>query len=76
MNLSQLLAPLSDAKRIGSNDPDIVGLSYDSRKVEAGHAFFAVPGEAVDGRKFCEAAIGLGASAIIAESPPVTDIER
>ncbi|MCB1098742.1 MAG: UDP-N-acetylmuramoyl-L-alanyl-D-glutamate--2,6-diaminopimelate ligase [Verrucomicrobiae bacterium] len=76
MNLSQLLAPLPDARRIGSSEPDIAGLSYDSRKVDAGHAFFAVPGEVADGRRFCEAAIKLGAVAIVAESPPVTDLER
>ena len=76
MNLSQLLAPIPDARQFGSSDPDIAGLSFDSREVEPGHAFFAVPGEVVDGRKYCEAAVSAGAIAIIAESQPDTDIEK
>jgi UDP-N-acetylmuramoyl-L-alanyl-D-glutamate--2,6-diaminopimelate ligase len=40
----------------------------DSRRVAPGVAFFAYPGEAADGRRHIEAAIGQGASAVVWES--------
>ena len=76
MNLSTLLAPIADAKRIGSTDPDVVALSYDSRNAGSGHLFFAVPGEVADGRRFCEGAIQNGAVAVVAESAPVSALEQ
>jgi UDP-N-acetylmuramoyl-L-alanyl-D-glutamate--2,6-diaminopimelate ligase len=75
MKLSAFLSHLPNARRLGSEDPEIVSLCYDSRKAEAGSAFFAVPGEVVDGRAFAASAIGSGAAAVIAESGPKTDVE-
>lgn len=76
MKLSQLLAPFPDAQRFGSNDPDVAGLSYDSRSVQDGGVFFAVPGEVADGRRFCETAVEAGAVAVVAESAPLTEREK
>lgn len=47
----------------------IGGLSYDSRKVEAGDLFFAFPGSKADGRTFAAAALERGAVAVVSESP-------
>ncbi len=46
----------------------LAGLSADSRKIEPGYLFAAIPGTAMDGRKFIGDAIARGATAILA--PP------
>ena len=48
-------------------DLEVTGLQYDSRKVLAGEAFFAFPGERVDGHEFVPAAFRDGAAAIVSE---------
>ena len=48
-----------------TQDPDILGLSSDSRHVKPGDLFFAIPGLALDGRGFIEEAISKGARAIL-----------
>lgn len=50
-----------------SYDPDILGITSDSRSVRAGFAFVAVGGVRVDGRAFIRDAIQNGAIAIIVE---------
>ncbi len=49
---------------------EIAGLALDSRRVEPGFAFFAVPGTAADGTAFIGEAAARGAVAIVAEQPP------
>lgn len=48
-----------------SIDPDIEGLTEDSRRVEDGWLFAAFPGTKVDGRRFVEEAIRHGAVAVL-----------
>ena len=58
---------LSDlVKRDLSADPEITGVTADSRKVRPGFLFAALPGSKVDGRSFIAAAIEQGAGAILA----------
>lgn len=45
----------------------VTGLQYDSRKIRAGDAFFAFPGEHVDGHRFIAQAAAAGAAAIVSE---------
>jgi UDP-N-acetylmuramoyl-L-alanyl-D-glutamate--2,6-diaminopimelate ligase len=54
-------------------DLDITGLTADSRKVEPGFLFAALPGAKADGRAYVEEAIKRGAGAIL--GPPGTVIE-
>ena len=51
----------------GREDAKISGLSYDSRAVSPGHAFFCIKGEKWDGNTFIEEAIERGASVIFSE---------
>jgi len=51
------------------SDPELTGLAIDSRKVQAGFAFFAIPGTHFDGAVFIEKALAAGATAIIAGTP-------
>jgi len=50
-------------------DPPIRGVTADSRKVEPGFLFAALPGSRADGRSFARAALSAGAAAILAEGP-------
>ena len=60
--LSQLFAGMDD---IGINaNPTISSLHLDSREVEPGGLFFAIPGSSLDGRNYIPQAIRSGASAV------------
>lgn len=48
-------------------DPRITGLSIDSRRVEAGHLFAALPGAQVHGGEFIQYALRMGAAAILTD---------
>lgn len=61
----------------GSVPPlDVAGLQYDSRRVRPGEAFFAFPGERVDGHAFVPDALAAGASAIVSEREAPPDMRR
>ncbi|MBV8593897.1 MAG: UDP-N-acetylmuramoyl-L-alanyl-D-glutamate--2,6-diaminopimelate ligase [Caulobacteraceae bacterium] len=49
-----------------SPDPEILGVTADSRKVGPGFLFAALPGAKVDGRSFAGTAVAGGAAAILA----------
>lgn len=56
--------------------PDLIvrGLALDSRKVEEGFLFFALPGEKEDGGEFIAEAKARGAVCAVCEHPPETEI--
>jgi len=58
--LSELMVPLL------AEDPEIGGLTADSRKVRPGDLFAALPGTRADGRDFIADAVKRGASAVLA----------
>jgi UDP-N-acetylmuramoyl-L-alanyl-D-glutamate--2,6-diaminopimelate ligase len=62
--MSVLLSAL--VKQSLATDPVITGITADSRKVEPGYLFAALPGSTVDGRKFIAGAIEAGAAAVLA----------
>jgi UDP-N-acetylmuramoyl-L-alanyl-D-glutamate--2,6-diaminopimelate ligase len=47
-------------------DPIIAGVTADSRKVQPGYLFAALPGATVDGKAFVPAALARGAAAVLA----------
>ncbi len=47
-------------------DPDIAGLTADSRAIEPGYLFAALPGATFDGRNFIADALARGAAAVLA----------
>ena len=53
-------------------DPEITGLSADSRAIEPGYLFAALPGSRLDGRRFIADALDRGAAAVLA--PPGTTL--
>ena len=61
------MARLSDlVQRDLASDPEITGVTADSRKVRPGVLFAALPGSKVDGRSFIPAALQAGAAAVLA----------
>lgn len=50
-------------------DPEILGVTADSRKVKPGFLFAALPGAVADGRTYAAQAAAAGAAAILAPSP-------
>jgi UDP-N-acetylmuramoyl-L-alanyl-D-glutamate--2,6-diaminopimelate ligase len=75
-------APMTDARSMGLGAladviaPDrvsglpvgeVTGLAYDSRRVEPGTLFFAIPGVHVDGHEFVATAVDAGAVGVVVE---------
>ena len=54
MRLSHVVQPLVKYRRIGSEDPEIMYLTADSRQVRSGSLFVAIRGCTVDGHAFAE----------------------
>lgn len=59
------LSALSNLYRSGA-DPNITGVTQDSRKVQPGWLFAAIPGTKVHGNDYIDAAVKAGASVILA----------
>ncbi|MCD6582857.1 MAG: hypothetical protein J7K90_13770, partial [Desulfuromusa sp.] len=68
--LQKLLTGIQPAAVVGSVVRDISGLAYDSRQVEPGMVFFALPGVEVDGFDYLPQALQRGAVAVVAEQLP------
>lgn len=72
MQLAELIAAMESVEVAGPTGRVISSLCCDSRQVEAGSVFFALPGTVVDGLQFVTDAIAKGAIAIVAEKRPDT----
>lgn len=75
MNLKQLITSLSKVTASGPTDVEVSALTSSSKDVVSGSLFAAIRGTAVDGHKFIDDAIKAGASVILAESAPPTDLD-
>ena len=64
MRLSELARGLADCPE--GPDPEVTGITLDSRKVEPGFLFVAVPGAKTDGSHFVKDAAERGAVAVLA----------
>ena len=65
MKLIELIAPVTAPA--GLNDLEITGLTADSREVQPGFLFAALPGTRQDGRSFAADAVARGARAILTD---------
>lgn len=52
----------------GSEDTDVTGISFDSRKTQTGHLFVAVKGSNVDGHEYINKAVENGAVAVLIQN--------
>ena len=67
MLLKELIAETKVKKIVGDIKVNINGITHDSRQVESGNVFVAVPGFKVDGADYIPEAISKGARAIVTE---------
>ena len=68
MTLSQLLVDVEGARISGDAEVEIAEVRDDSRQVERGDLFVALPGNAADGRRFLSDAVARGARAVLVEA--------
>ncbi|MGD8634598.1 MAG: Mur ligase domain-containing protein, partial [Anaerolineales bacterium] len=74
MQLAELIDNLSDKRHGGQPEVEITSVTADSRSVQAGSLFVAVPGGSVDGHEFIASALENGAAAVVGEKS-VDDLE-
>jgi UDP-N-acetylmuramoyl-L-alanyl-D-glutamate--2,6-diaminopimelate ligase len=67
MQLRALIHELHPMSVEGSLDREVLGISYDSRRITPGMVFVAIPGLHVDGHDYIHNAINRGATAVICE---------
>ena len=69
LTADELLA-ICGGEVLARSDRRILGGAVDSRAVEPGNLFVALPGERTDGHAFVRAALAAGAAAVLVSSPP------
>ena len=70
MRLNELLKNVETLNIAGDVNVEITGVNIDSRRIENGHLFVAIPGTVTDGHKFIPKTIELGATAVLCETVP------
>ena len=68
--LNNILTHSSIIEHKGNLEVEVKSVGIDSRKVESGQVFFAIPGTQVDGHQFIPQAVEAGAAAIVCERIP------
>ena len=74
MKLKELIGDLEILEMTADPDLEISGISYDSRKTEAGDLFVAIRGFETDGHRFIPYAHEKHAAAVLCETVPMEDI--
>jgi UDP-N-acetylmuramoyl-L-alanyl-D-glutamate--2,6-diaminopimelate ligase len=67
VKLGELLRLVPEIELLSEGDPEVTGITHDSRRVRPGDLFVCVPGQKVDGHAFLPAAIERGAVAALVE---------
>ncbi len=76
IELSELLAAVPGAILTGAGDVHsiwVTSVNYDSRRVQPGSVFVAIPGQRYDGHDFVQDAVARGAVALVVERPVDVD---
>src|SRR5512142_1161674 len=63
--LSEIARDMHGAQLAGTADPEILSIEYDSRQVNPGSLFVAIPGLKTDGSAFVHDAVTRGAAALV-----------
>jgi UDP-N-acetylmuramoyl-L-alanyl-D-glutamate--2,6-diaminopimelate ligase len=69
-----LIDALPERRVVGTPPPVVSGLTADSRRVEPGDLFVAVPGFKQDARRFVPDAVARGARLVVTEGEPLADL--
>lgn len=70
MQLSELLREVEVLRIVGPPDRDIREVHFDSRKIQSGDLFVAVPGTQADGHAFIPRVVEAGARVVVCERLP------
>jgi len=70
MKLRELLSGVVLTGTWADQEMEITSISYDTREIENGALFVALPGYKQDGHKFIEQALEKGAAAVLCQTPP------
>ena len=73
-SVNDLLAALPEKRVIGTLPASVSSIAGDSRRVEPGACFVAVPGFKQDGRRFIPDAVRRGAAIVVSEGEPIADL--
>jgi UDP-N-acetylmuramoyl-L-alanyl-D-glutamate--2,6-diaminopimelate ligase len=73
VDVRTLLAALPDKRVIGATPARVSGLADDSRRVQPGDCFVAIPGFKVDARQFVTEAVARGATLVVTEGDAVDE---
>ena len=73
MRLHELLADLAPGDPPAEN-PEVTGISHDSRQIRSGDLFVAIVGEQFDGRSFAATAVASGAVAVLGPAPMAEEL--
>jgi len=74
VSVSVLLDALPDTRVVGTPPASVHGVTADSRQVQAGDCFVAVPGFKQDARRFVPDAVARGAALVVTEGEPLAGI--
>ena len=74
MKLQKLLENLHAIIPYNGENPEIISIENDNRKVQKGSLFICIKGYTVDGHDFAESAVKNGAAAVLAERPLDLDV--
>ncbi len=69
-DLIQLLAPWLAVAPVAGNEVELIGATWDSRKIMPGMLFCAIRGAVSDGNRFIPEAVAAGAVAVVSDSDP------
>jgi UDP-N-acetylmuramoyl-L-alanyl-D-glutamate--2,6-diaminopimelate ligase len=69
-----LIDALPERRVVGTPPATVRGLTADSRRVEPGDVFVAVPGFKQDARRFVPDAVARGAAVVITEGEPLSEV--
>jgi len=73
VSLEDLLEGVEVRSRVPLREMTIRQVTHDSRKVQSGALFVAIPGVTTDGTLFAKDAVGKGAIAVLSEAPAPAD---
>ena len=71
MRLKKLLQSLKGARLVRAANPEISGISENSKRVQPGHLFVCIPGAKRDGKAFAVEAVAKGAAALVVQGKAV-----
>jgi len=67
--LTEIFQEIQVINKVPEEKIVLTGISIDSRKVEKGNLYLAIPGTRVDGHDYIEAAVKNGAAAVAGSDP-------